>query len=206
VRVRPGWREAGTARLASPGTAAQVAVSIVALEPVGPSTTVARPVLRADLGERDPRPEGLVCYFRDDNGAHVARALVALGERPLVFSRAPIGVPGVELLPPEEGPFVEALRKAPAVVSSAGSNLIAECGALSVPHLALYREDDDEQRLNVLLLKAFRWGEGWAFGELSLGRLEAFLRGAERGREEQGAGGALDAAEAVVACARRLIG
>ncbi len=71
--------------------------------------------------------------------------------------------------------FVEALRSAPAVVSSAGSQLMSECVFLGISQFALYDADDDEQRLNVEMLRDAGLGDGCTFGSFTPERLHRFL-------------------------------
>jgi UDP-N-acetylglucosamine--N-acetylmuramyl-(pentapeptide) pyrophosphoryl-undecaprenol N-acetylglucosamine transferase len=158
----PWRREAAKARIASIGTARQVAVSFTPLVPRVQTTTIARPTLRSKLaGTRTPG-EQLLCYFRDANAEHVLRTLSDAGQPIRLFSEQDPRLPSVTWEPPHAERFADALMSARAVVSSAGSQLISECVALSIPQLALYDARDDEQRLNAALLQAHGLGTGCA--------------------------------------------
>ncbi|ACY15695.1 glycosyltransferase family protein [Haliangium ochraceum] len=177
---RQAWqREARKARLSSLGSSRQVAVNFVPLQARGATTVVARPLLRPGLGPRDQdaaREGEVLCYFRDDNGAEAVRALLAAGARVQLFGRRDPGIAGARFVPLDPERFAEALPRARAVVSSAGSQLIAECVALGVPQFALYRADDDEQALNVAMLRHAGVGDGCDFGSLTAEQIERFLR------------------------------
>jgi UDP-N-acetylglucosamine--N-acetylmuramyl-(pentapeptide) pyrophosphoryl-undecaprenol N-acetylglucosamine transferase len=156
-------REAKKATRASRGSVRQVPVSFCPLSTNAPSTTLARPPLSLPERRRQGRG-GVVCYFRDDNARHVLTALRACGVTPIVFSDVAESraarVPGVRYERMQRQRFVDALAEADAVVSSAGHQLINEALHLGLPHLALYAAHDDEQRLNVELLRAARLGDG----------------------------------------------
>lgn len=156
-------REAKKATLASCGSTRQVPVSFCPLATHGPRTTLARPLLSLPARRRQGRG-GVVCYFRDDNAGHVLSALRACGVTPIVFSDVAASgaarVAGVRYERMHRQRFVDALAEADAVVSSAGHQLISEALQLGLPHLALYAADDNEQRLNVELLRAACLGDG----------------------------------------------
>lgn len=175
----PWLREAAKARLASVGASRVVAVNFAPCVPRDPRTTVvARPTLRANLGVRasdigDDAP--IVCYFRDDNGDAVLRWLVELGFRPLVFTNRKVDIPGAVVVRKDSDRFAQELLRARAVVSSAGSQLISECQALGIPQFALYAPGDDEQLLNVAMLRHFGLGDGAPLDAANRGMLRAFL-------------------------------
>lgn len=95
----------------------------------------------------------IVCYFRDNNGAAVAKRLAEGGRDVLWFTSESIAVPGVKVLPPSVSAFRSALANCQAVATSAGSNVLAQCIAQHKPVLALYRGGDTEQQLNALLIQ-----------------------------------------------------
>lgn len=167
-------REARKAARASRGSVRQVPVNFCSL-----ATTGGRAVLsRHTLGPRPRRRQpsgGVVCYFRDDNARHVLAALRACGVTPRLFSSKPSELPGVRSEPPHRARFLEAVAEADAVVSSAGHQLISETLELGVPHLALYAAGDDEQKLNVELLKAARLGDGAALENVDRPHILNFL-------------------------------
>ena len=173
-------REARKARLASLTSKRQIAVNFAPLEPAMPSATVARPELRPGLEREAPGPQGrIIAYFRDDNGAEVLSALVAQGERPLLFSDKSEAPGGVEVVKRDPEAFQGALQKARAVVSSAGSQLISECAHLGIPHFALHDENDDEQALNVQMLAQDPRGAGSSFRAFDPDNLRDLLERSE---------------------------
>jgi UDP:flavonoid glycosyltransferase YjiC (YdhE family) len=72
--------------------------------------------------------------------------------------------------------FPAYLQGASAVVTSAGSNVLAECVLLEKPVLALHRRDDHEQALNALLLERSGAGMRATFEEVTTATLETFWR------------------------------
>lgn len=172
---REAWtREARKALRASHGSARQVPVSFCPLPTNVGSAVVARHTLGASR-RRTPSSGGVVCYFRDDDGRHVLEALRACGVTPVVFGSADPQLPGVRHAPLNRARFLEAIREADAVVSTAGHQLISETLELGVPHLALYPTGDDEQQLNVEMLKAARIGDGGALEVVDRAHVLHFL-------------------------------
>lgn len=205
----PWLREAAKARSASVGTQRQVAVNFVPLESRVDTAIVARPVLRAALSEPGQiapanNPE-VVCYFRDDNGEAILRSLVDLGLAPVLFTSVGADIPGVTVRPPDSAAFADALLSARAVVSSAGSQLISECVALGVPQFALYAPSDDEQRLNVAMLKNAGLGDGCGFAEASTEILRDFVSDLDEVPAAPPEPWGPDAAEAVCDVVRQLL-
>lgn len=175
----PWLREATKARIASMGTTRQVAVTFTHLVPRSTTTTIARPTLRRALrGVRAPGDD-LVCYFRDPNYHDVVRTLRDQGQPIRVFSAQDPKLSGVAWEPPDAVRFAEALLSARAVVSSAGSQLIGECVTLGIPQLALYDARDDEQRLNVALLKAHSLGTGCTLDTFNDATARSFMTSLE---------------------------
>jgi hypothetical protein len=167
-------REARKATRASHGSVRQVPVSFCNLPTTGASAVLS--CHAPDLPKRRLHGAGgVVCYFRDDNGEQVLRALRACGITPLVFSTGAQRLPGVRSEPLDRKRFLHALAEADAVVSSAGHQLISEALELGVPHLALYASGDDEQRLNVELLRALRLGDGAALESVDRAQVLHFL-------------------------------
>jgi UDP-N-acetylglucosamine--N-acetylmuramyl-(pentapeptide) pyrophosphoryl-undecaprenol N-acetylglucosamine transferase len=170
------WREAAKARISSYPASTHVAVNFVPLPTRSARTRLARPTLEldpVDAGSCEPGEHPVVCYFRDG----CAESLVALVR---AASHAPVELFGCmdaasaarRINRPE---FVRALASAKAVVSSAGSQLISECVALQVPIFAIHDARDDEQRINVAMLKAWQLGDGSERDASSLQRLRAFF-------------------------------
>jgi len=132
----------------------RVAVHFAPVEPRTEGTYVARPDLRDEAKGVSAREDFVLAYFRDGNGTAALEQLARRGHRVLLFGH-PRSVPtGVELLPPNDRAFGEALGRCRAVAGSAGNHLPAECAMLGVPMLALHRENDAEHRLNASLLEA----------------------------------------------------
>ncbi len=151
---RAAWsREAAKASRASVGSRRQLVVGFAPATLRRPSARLVRPPLSPPLPQR-PRSGGVLCYFRDENALPVLSELRALGMTPTLFGNRDPGLPGVRFEALDRQRFLTALSEADAVVSSSGCQLIAECLSLDVPHLALYRSGDDEQRLNAELLVA----------------------------------------------------
>lgn len=170
----PWRREAIKAGVSSVGASRRVAVGFVPL-PVRRGR-LARPAL--ELPEIRRTPDGpVLCYFRDGASVPLQRHLAALSrDMPVIlFATEPPVVPGIEHELPSRERFVEVLARARAVVASAGSQLISECVALGTPQWAGYRPDDDEQALNVAMLREAGLGDGCPLPELDEARLRAFL-------------------------------
>ena len=125
-----------------------------------PTITLARPESVAGEVRQDAIDGPIVCYFRDRNGEELLRALVRTGREILLFGPPSPGVPGVLQRPFSRTEFQRALGRCSAVVSSAGSNMLAECVLLKKPMLAVYRSGDAEQCLNAHLVERASVGMG----------------------------------------------
>ncbi len=169
----PWLREAAKAAASSIGAHACVAVNFVPLQPRTSRVLVARPALDPRL-HRDADPTRVLCYFRD-GAPSVLRALVEHGERPIVFATDDPQVEGTDYEPQDRDRFIDCLAQARVVVASAGSQLISECVGLGIPILALYRHDDDEQRLNAAMVLDAGLGDGCSFRALTPTRLGRFV-------------------------------
>lgn len=170
------WRREGLkAAVSTLGAQRKVAVSFVPL--AARRGRLARPCLEPPLHAATPRtPEGpLLCYFRDGAPRSLLERLAALEVPVTLFDATDPGVTGLQYEPPSRARFVEALLAARAVVATAGSQLIGECVALGVPLMALYDPRDDEQALNVVMLRTAGLGDGGPLAELDEARLRAFL-------------------------------
>jgi UDP-N-acetylglucosamine--N-acetylmuramyl-(pentapeptide) pyrophosphoryl-undecaprenol N-acetylglucosamine transferase len=136
-----------------------------------PDLRVARP----DVLPGDVTDDGsMLCYFRDDNGAQIASALSHHGFTVNWFTQQRLRVPGVNVLASSTEGFRAALQRCRAVVTSAGSNVLAECVAQHKPVLALHRTGDSEQQLNALLVAHAQVGIGSTFEDFA-GPLDTFL-------------------------------
>lgn len=169
------WRrEALKAAVSTLGAQREIAVGFVPL-PVRRGR-LARPCLELPPLPETPRtPQGpLVCYFRDGAPRSLLERLAALDAPVMLFAATDPHVPGLLHQPPSRDGFVQALLRARAVVATAGSQLISECVALGVPLLALHDPRDDEQALNVLMLRAAGLGDGGPLPQLDDARLRAF--------------------------------
>jgi UDP-N-acetylglucosamine--N-acetylmuramyl-(pentapeptide) pyrophosphoryl-undecaprenol N-acetylglucosamine transferase len=184
IPAGPWRREALKAAVSTLGAQRRIAVGFVPL-PVRRGR-LARPALEPPLTAATPRtPDGpLLCYFRDGAPAALLQRLAALHVPVILFASDHQGMPGMPSMPaipgihhepPSRARFVAALSSARAVIATAGSQLIGECVALGVPLLALHAPDDDEQRLNVALLRDAGLGDGAPLPELDDARLHAFL-------------------------------
>lgn len=203
----PWWRVALRAWISAPIATRHIAVNFIGLESRSPRTSVARPAVDSLPASPSGSRTRVVCYFRDANGGDVLRALVAGGERPLLFAAGPSGVAGVERQPIDRRAFLAALATARAVVGSAGSQLISECVHHAIPVFACYRDGDDEQLLNVSMLRAAGLGDGCALSRFDAERLRAFLAGAGAGESRRAAARpVMDVVAAVLAAVRECLG
>lgn len=175
VPAGPWRREALKAAVSTLGAQRKVAVGFVPL-PVRRGRLV-RPCLEPPLRGEIPRtPDGpVLCYFRDGAPRSLLERLAALSVPVILFATTDPGVPGLRHEPPSRPLFVEALLAARAVVATAGSQLIGECVALGVPLMALHDPHDDEQALNVIMLRRAGLGDGGPLPVLDDARLRAFL-------------------------------
>ena len=78
----------------------------------------------------------------------------------------PLNAAGIRHEPLSRERFSYVQRIARAVVASAGSQLISECVAHGTPLLALHAPEDDEQALNVAMLRQAGIGDGFPITEL----------------------------------------
>jgi Glycosyl transferase family 1 len=107
----------------------------------------------------------VVAYFRDSNGDHVIQMLLAVGIDVVVFGYTPniiteSSLPGRLIPLHDTSYFVQFMGIADGVVGSAGCMLQAECVYAQIPMLALHREDDTEQALNVYMSTQLRYNDG----------------------------------------------
>ena len=173
--ARSLWKQRGNA-FHTGLIGAGVAVNFVPLEGTSERFVVARPDIRAEWEGSVRRQGHIVAYFRDANGAPVLEELVRAGRKVILYGACFDAPAGVEVRPFDVSSFARTLASADAAVGSSGSNLIAECLALGIPMLALYREDDAEQRLNAGMLEASNAGVGCSFDEVSSRCVHRFLR------------------------------
>jgi len=169
------WRrEALKAGLSTLGAHRRVAVGFVPL-PVRRGR-LARPAL--ELRPATSRtPDGpLLCYFRDGAPRALLERLGALDLPVILFAPRDPAVPGITHEPPSRARFLEVQRRARAVVATAGSQLMSECVARGTPLLALHDPGDDEQALNVAMLRHAGLGDGCPLPQLDDDRLRRFLR------------------------------
>lgn len=177
---RRAWRrEALKARISAGLADTHVAVNFMPLSLREETAILARPSL--DLPRRiSAIPGKVVVYFRDPPPKPVLEALLGFGKRLCLYSRHDPGIPGIELRPPGRPDFVADLVEAEAVIGSAGSQLISECCALGIPFFGIYGAGDDEQALNIAMLRASRHGDGVAVEAFQPEHLEAFFRNPPR--------------------------
>jgi uncharacterized protein (TIGR00661 family) len=168
----------------------RVAVHFAEARPWTARTRVARIEIRDGLDRALPVGDHLVAYLRDGGADAWLEALVAAGERVLLFGERRAVPPGVERRAPDLDAFARALETAKGVVGTAGSNLVAEALHLGVPMLALYARDDVEQRLNATILERVGGGVGAPIEACVPRARAAFL---ERAASARGAGRRPDA-------------
>ena len=174
----PWVRESLSAKISSFTATRHVAVSFVASEPKNRGTLTAAPAVETIV--RRPMPDlDAVCYFRDENGGDILRCLSDANLEFALFSRAPdAAFPqniSLRTFPLERSAFLDALGRTRAVIASAGSQLTSECAAAGIPLFALHAANDDEQRINVALIKTAGIGDGTSFEAFEPTRLRKFL-------------------------------
>ncbi|WP_437877322.1 glycosyltransferase family protein [Sorangium sp. So ce513] len=154
-----------------------VAVHFLPIEPAAPGTLVARP-------ERRPPPEGaaadveagaVVCYFSEYDARPMLELVAGAGRRVIAFGAPGLDVPGVLARPFDPGAFLAHLEVASAVVTTAGSNVLAECVLAGKPALALHDERHHEQTLNALLAERAGVAVASSFSALTRGTVERFF-------------------------------
>ncbi|KYF70581.1 glycosyltransferase family protein [Sorangium cellulosum] len=130
-----------------------VAVHFLPVEPEAPGTVVARPERRlpAAGAARDVEPGAVVCYFSEYDARGALERIARAGRRVVAFGAPGVDVPGVTARPFDPDAFLAHLEAASAVVTTAGSNVLAECVLAGKPVLALHDERHHEQTLNALL-------------------------------------------------------
>ncbi len=135
----------------------RVAVHFLPAEPAASNVTVARPDLPAEL-TGDTSDEGFVlAYFSFGKAEPIIAAMRRAGAEVRAYG-AGAGVQAFD----REG-FRREMMRCRAVVSSAGSNVIAECVALGKPILALHEERHHEQTLNAVMVEKAEVGLGATF-------------------------------------------
>ena len=173
----PWFREMCSAKVSSLTATRHVAVSFVETAPRNRRTLTAAPSV-APIAKREFPDLDAVCYFRDENGDAVLDCLSSAGFKVALFSRDPSAVrprTDVRVHPLQRGAFLDALGRTRAVVASAGSQLISECAAANIPIYALHAAADDEQRINVALIRKAGIGDGTAFETFVSEMLRRFL-------------------------------
>lgn len=169
------WRrEALKAGISTLGAHRRIAVNFVPL-PVRRGRLARPPATRRAATPRTP-DSPLLCYFRDGAPRPLLERLGALDRPVILFAPHDPTIPGIEHEPPSRARFLAVQRTAGAVVATAGSQLMSECVAQGTPLLALHAPDDDEQALNVAMLRRAGLGDGCSLLELDDGRLTRFLR------------------------------
>ena len=172
----PWLREKIGARISSVTASSHIAVGFVKTQALNDRTVVAAPAVESIRRVEMPSVDA-VCYFRDDNGKGPVSALVEMGMTPLLFTDETDVPPGARAVPLDRQEFLTALAKTRLVVASAGSQLISECVVAGIPLFALYARRDDEQRLNVSLLRQTGIGDGSSFEGFLLEKLQSFVAG-----------------------------
>lgn len=144
------WSERAVGWATSRGARFAVAVHFLPIAPSQPGTWVARPDPPELPGPtpQSPATGPWVAYLRDGEGEDLLEAAARQGLAVRCFGRLRRPIPGVEARPFSRPEFLTALARAPAVLATAGSNLLAECIFLRIPIFAVYTPGDHEQRLN----------------------------------------------------------
>lgn len=170
----PWFKEKLVAKISAFSAQHHVAVGFVHTEPLNRRTHMAGPAVVPIL-RKSPSTMDAVCYFRDDNGDQVVDTLLDLGLRVTLFTKTGTPYGNAAVRPLNRKEFLSALAQTRMVVASAGSQLISECTVSGLPLFALYRQNDNEQRLNVALLKTAGLGDGMCFENFTPARLRAFV-------------------------------
>jgi UDP:flavonoid glycosyltransferase YjiC (YdhE family) len=145
------------------------------LVPFDPRAIVARPDPRPELFEGDTRrTDSLVVYGGPADLSAYVRELHARGHRLVVFGRAADLPQGMVVEALDVGRFAAALRACRGVVGTAGSNLIAEAGALGRPVLALAPSHMIEQQVNARLAENDGFAIAAAAEEVDVRAIERF--------------------------------
>jgi len=169
----PWRREAVKAAVSTFGAHRRIAVNFTPL-PVRRGR-LARPGLELPTVAKRTPSGPLLCYFRDGPPRALLQRVARLHSPVILFATTDPAIAGVVHEPPSRERFVEILARAQAVIASAGSQLISECVALGTPLFATFARDDDEQALNVAMLRCTGLGGGCPVPELDDARLRAFL-------------------------------
>lgn len=135
----------------------RVAVHFLPAEPAHPGVTVARPDLPPELAGETSDEGFVLAYFSFGKGEPIVEVLQQAGATVRAYG-AGAGVQSFD----REG-FRRDMLRCRAVVSSAGSNVIAECVALGKPILALHEASHHEQTLNAAMVGQAEVGLGATF-------------------------------------------
>lgn len=152
----------------------RIAVHFLPFEPDA-GLLAARPDLRDDLRGPVAREGFLLAYFRDDNGRAALEQALAAGAEVVCFGERDPGLPGLRFHRSDRAAFADHLRRCDGVLTSAGSNVLAECVLLGKPALALHRRDDAEQALNARLAEHAGVAVGRALEALTPADVAEFL-------------------------------
>lgn len=145
------------------------------LEPFDRRVTVARPDPRPELfGGDAPRTDALLVYGGQSDLSAYVRELHARGHELVVFGRASDPPEGVTVEAPDVARFAAALRACRGVVGTAGSNLVAEAGALGRPLLALAPMHMIEQQVNARLAENDGFAIAAAAEQVDVAAIERF--------------------------------
>lgn len=158
-----------------------IAVHFLPFTASHPRVAVARPDLRDDLRGPVTRDGFFLAYFRDANGTRPLELALAAGAEVIGFGDHDPGLPGLRFHRPDRAAFAELLRRCDGVITSAGSNVLAECVMLGKPVLALHRRGDGEQALNARLAEHAGVAVARSFEALTPGDLASFLARARAG-------------------------
>jgi hypothetical protein len=172
--VSPGpWRrERAKAWLSAAAATRCIAVSFCPLDRRDPSAVLARSYDARPQAGRATGP--VLCYFRDGVDPRVLATIVR--NAPLeLFAPADPRIAGVRWHPLDPQRFADAMLGARCVVGSAGSQLIGECLALGLPLFGIHGDRDDEQRINVELLRRAGAGQGTPSGTVDHDELARFV-------------------------------
>jgi UDP-N-acetylglucosamine--N-acetylmuramyl-(pentapeptide) pyrophosphoryl-undecaprenol N-acetylglucosamine transferase len=152
-----------------------VAVHFLPFAATDARVAVARPDLRDDLRGPVARDGFLLAYFRDDNGRDALALALAAGADIVCFGERDPQLPGLRFHRSDRAGFADHLRRCDGVITSAGSNVLAECVMLRKPALALHHRGDAEQALNARLAEHAGVALGRSFEDLRARDVGEFL-------------------------------
>lgn len=171
------WLERANTAITTYASRRRIAVHFLPATALDPGTRVARP----DVPPRELRSDGpVVVYPSTWDADPMLDAALAVFPRVVCFAAARAR-PGLTLLPTDRDTFLDALARAPFVISTSGSNVLAECVTFGKPVLALHDVRHHEQTLNAALVEHARIGLARRLDRVSETDVRALVAASGRG-------------------------